>query len=81
MEDRPLSELRSSGLLWLINRAVFHPRGVALAIRETSEGEVTGWGLVTAPAGEPFSFAEETDIKGFRRAEETIRAALARKEA
>ena len=39
---RPLAELRDSGLLWLINRVAFHPRGVALALHQTPEGEVTG---------------------------------------
>lgn len=29
--EREFSELKSSGLLWLMNRTVFHPRGFALA--------------------------------------------------
>ncbi|MFE0329062.1 hypothetical protein ACFW08_20215 [Streptomyces sp. NPDC058960] len=77
---RPLSELRDSGLLWLINRVAFHPRGVALALHQTPDGEVTGWRLLTSAADEPFTFTEETDNEGFRRAEATLRAALARKE-
>ena len=31
---RPLLELSEAGLLWLINRVVFHPRGIALALHE-----------------------------------------------
>jgi hypothetical protein len=72
---RPLLELSDSGLLWLINRTVFHPRGVALALHE-EDGEVLGWSLITATEGEPFSFPEAVDNDGFRRAEATLRAAL-----
>ena len=72
---RPLLELSDSGLLWLINRVAFHPRGVALALHE-KDGEVLGWSLVTATEGEPFSFPEPVDNDGFRRAEATLRAAL-----
>ena len=54
IDARPFHELRDSGLLWLINRVVFHPRGWALSLvyrkREVSElasgGEVLGWKLV-----------------------------------
>jgi len=72
---RPLLELSDSGLLWLINRVVFHPRGVALALHE-KDGEVLGWSLVTATEGEPFSFPEPVDNDGFNRAEATLRAVL-----
>ncbi|MGJ3228907.1 hypothetical protein ACQEUV_26660 [Micromonospora aurantiaca (nom. illeg.)] len=42
---RPFAELRESGLLWLINRVVFHPRGFALALT-VCEGEAVGWTLL-----------------------------------
>ena len=42
---RPFSELREHGLLWLINKAVFHPRGFALAFDVEDDGTVTGWGM------------------------------------
>jgi len=32
MTTRPFEELREHGLLWLINRTVFHPRGYALGL-------------------------------------------------
>lgn len=41
---RPLIELSTSGLLWLINATVFHPRGWALALHKRG-GEITGWHL------------------------------------
>jgi hypothetical protein len=77
---QPLSELRGSGLLWLINRVVFHPRGLALALYQEEDGEITGWQLIAAGEGEPFSFTNRDDETGYRRAEATLRAALTRKE-
>lgn len=50
---RPFSELRDSGLLWLFNRVVLHPRGYALALhfedREdgtTDYRTATGWSIL-----------------------------------
>ena len=76
---RPLLELSESGLLWLINRVVFHPRGVALALHEEA-GEAVGWSLVTATEGEAFTFPESVDNDGFRRAEATLHAALTKEQ-
>jgi hypothetical protein len=61
-DARPLYELRTSGLLWLINAAVFHPRGFALAIYTDGpeETDVLGWGLVGA-GSQPWVFSTETD--------------------
>ncbi|MDG9703753.1 hypothetical protein [Streptomyces sp. DH37] len=72
---RPLEELVGSGLLWLINRVVFHPRGVALGLNITPGGRVTGWHLLPSP-GEPWRFTEPADNDGFLRAEATLHAAL-----
>jgi hypothetical protein len=67
--SRPLSELSDSGLLWLINATVFHPRGFALALDMTPDGEVTGWALLGngtepwvfgGPRNERFAAAEAT---------------------
>lgn len=47
---RPFADFRDSGLLWLVNRVVFHPRGYALALHYTGKfpdmGECTGWSLL-----------------------------------
>jgi hypothetical protein len=43
---RPWSEISDSGLLWLINTTVFHPRGYALAIHFDSDGVATGWSIM-----------------------------------
>jgi len=42
---RPITELRSSGLLWLINTTVFHPRGRALGLVVDPDGHLLGWYL------------------------------------
>lgn len=70
--DRPLSELRSSGLLWLINRTVFHPHGLALALVTDAEGRVTGWRL-TGDGREVMWFTPEDEAVLFVRAQATIR--------
>lgn len=42
---RPFIDLRPTGLLWLINRVVFHPRGYALALVLDEHGDAAGWQL------------------------------------
>jgi hypothetical protein len=46
MEQRPFEDMRDEGLLWLINRVVFHPRGYALAFHLDDDGVATGWSLM-----------------------------------
>lgn len=70
---RPLAELRESGLLWLLNASVFHPRGLGLALHFDDDGAVTGWSLMSAGTDEPFSFPDTPDIHAlFRAAERTL---------
>ena len=57
-EPRPFAELRLAGLLWLINTAVFHPRGFALAMHFDDEGNATGWSL-QGDGTEPWAFRLE----------------------
>lgn len=54
---RPWTDLRPTGLLWLINRVVFHPRGYALAIHRDDDGTCTGWSLL-GDGSEPWSMGE-----------------------
>lgn len=54
-EARPWSELATSGLLWLINTSVLHPRGYALAIGFNDDGECDGWRIV-GDGSEPWQF-------------------------
>ncbi|MEU0950480.1 hypothetical protein ABZ379_48855 [Streptomyces canus] len=76
-EARPFSELRDAGLLWLINRIAFHPRGLALALHFDDAGAAYGWSLMRNDEGEPWQFDVATDADGHARAETTITAALA----
>lgn len=67
--ERSFEELRSSGLLWLLNREVFHPRGYALALNFEFDddgvlGVCTGWTLL-GDGSEPWSMgagAEEVAL-------------------
>lgn len=79
-EDSPgraWRELSESGLLWLINATVFHPRGFALALSmDTISGNVTGWDLI-GDGTEPWRYAD--DMAGrFASAEATLASQRAR---
>jgi hypothetical protein len=52
---RSWDDLRSSGLLWLINRVVFHPRGWALGMAFDCDDEPIGWKLL-GDGSEPWRF-------------------------
>ncbi len=42
-------QMTETGLLWLVNRVVFHPRGFALALDYgDGEDEPRGWSIVAA---------------------------------
>lgn len=69
---RDLAELHESGLLWLINRQVFHPRGYALALT-VENGTAVGWDLLGDGTG-PWSFSEDIDeALHLANAERTLR--------
>ena len=57
---RPFEDLSPSGLLWLINRVVFHPRGYALALEADDAGTITGWKLL-GDGREPWTMGDEVD--------------------
>lgn len=63
---RPLSELSDEGLLWLINRVAFHPRGLALAFHYDDDGVVVGWSM-RGDGTEIWSFKDEDDDEHFDR--------------
>jgi len=66
---RGFSEFRESGLLWLVNREVFHPRGYALAFQVEDDGSVSGWSLL-GDGSECWTFSPEADDEGFERVRE-----------
>lgn len=39
-------EMRTLGILYLINKAVFHPRGFALSFSYDEEGNLLGWQML-----------------------------------
>lgn len=57
---RTFTDLRKTGLLWLINTSLLHPRGFAMAVVLDTEGEVTGWKLL-GDGTEPWTFGDEGD--------------------
>lgn len=67
MNERPFSDFRDSGLLWLVNRVVFHPRGYALALHFQGSpptlGECTGWSLM-GDGTEPWSMDRSSEEMG-----------------
>lgn len=69
-EDRPFlpfSDLRTHGLLWLINRVVFHPRGFALALDVEDDGTVTGWKML-GDGSEVWTFTGDADDEEYAKA-------------
>jgi hypothetical protein len=68
---RDFRELSESGLLWLINAVVFHPRGFALALSmDTLTGQVTGWDIL-GDGTEPWQYADDMHAR-FVAAEATL---------
>lgn len=74
--SRPIDELRDSGLLWLINRTVFHPRGLALALVIDDANKIAGWRL-TGDGTEPMWFSPDDEAALFASAKATLAAATA----
>jgi hypothetical protein len=79
-DKRPFEDLRTSGLLWMINRLAFHTRGYALAISfdGDGDGDATGWQIL-GDGTRPWAFTDETD--SFDQAEDTLREAAERSQA
>lgn len=66
---RPISELSDTGLLWLINATVFHPRGYMLSLHFNEDGVVTGWSL-TGTGDTVFTFADDAAERKFQTCQE-----------
>lgn len=65
---RPFAELRDEGLLWLINRTTFHPRGFALAIFRDKNGDAVGWSML-GDGTELWNYSDDVDDANFAKAE------------
>ncbi len=73
---RPFAELRSTGLLWLINAAALHPRGYSLAFVPDANGTLFGWSLL-GDGTEPWQFADTPDVPPEHRIDALHRAVTA----
>ena len=67
MQPRPFSEMSDEGLLWLINRCVFHPRGWALAFHRDDDGSISGWSMLGS-GDDVWTFTAEADDEEFAKA-------------
>jgi hypothetical protein len=78
MEDQSrvydFQQLREHGVLWAINRVLFHPRGFALALVPDAEtGEFQGWTIV-GDGQEVWRFdSEDVEDKHFAAFEQLLR--------
>jgi hypothetical protein len=70
----PVSELSDKGLLWLINRVVFHPRGFALALVREEDGSADYFQL-QGDGTELHWFAPSDEAERFQAVEATFAAA------
>jgi hypothetical protein len=73
MQKRDLKELTDHGLLWLINRVVFHPRGYALGLVSNEEGEFDAWVMI-GDGSEVWTFSLEDDNVEFEKVKEFFAA-------
>lgn len=67
-QPRPFADLSSdvTGLLWLINRVCFHPRGYALALHREDDGSISGWSM-QGDGTEVWTFSNESDDECFAK--------------
>ncbi len=70
---QPFEALREFGVLWAINRYVFHPRGYALAITLDEDGSALGWQIL-GDGSEPWYFpSEEEEFRAFNETLDGLR--------
>lgn len=62
-----------TGVLWAINKALFHPRGFALTIQIEDDGTASGW-FLQGDGTECWSMTEEMDDAGFAAFEAFLEA-------
>ncbi len=55
---QPFNDLRASGVLWAINKHLFHPQGFALAFARDDDGNLVGWNIL-GDGSEPWEFADD----------------------
>ncbi len=65
---RPMDQFRENGLLWYINRVAFHPRGFALGVDVSEDGNIIGW-TILGDGHEVWTFSNEDDDDNFAKIE------------
>lgn len=68
-----MTRWKGSGVLWAINRYLFHPRGFALNVHMDDEGHASGWSI-QGDGTECWSFTVESDEAGFAAFEAALDA-------
>ena len=58
-EREALARFRDTGLMWLVNTSLLHPRGFALALELTGDGIPLGLSVV-GDGSEPWAYDDET---------------------
>lgn len=76
-QPRPFDEMSDEGLLWLINRTCFHPRGFALAFHKEDDGTVSGWSMM-GDGSEVWTFSEQADDEDFAKVQAFLAATVER---
>jgi hypothetical protein len=62
-------DLREDGLLWLINRVVFHPRGYALAVGTEDDA---GKFFLLGDGSEPWSYVDTDEARATGKDEDSL---------
>lgn len=65
---RPVGDLEQAGIVWAVNRYLFHPRGYALV-------PVEGGLELHGDGSQPFAFPPEYDDEGHKAFEDFLRGA------
>jgi len=62
------NDLERSGLLWMMNRYIFHPRGFTFGLVPDEHGNIIGW-TVLGEGKECLGFTKHMDDMGFLASE------------
>lgn len=69
-DTKSFGDLRERGVLWAINRYIFHPRGFALAYGKDEQGEY--FRVFVKGDGATVGFEKDSDDEGKRQFEEWL---------
>lgn len=72
MRMRTWEDFRDSGLLWMLNTTVLHPRGLAMSVHYDENGKAIGWSIL-GDGNEVYVFDEDVAEDGFQKFEATLR--------